>query len=293
MESWSAFALGLSLPIAYAFTAIMGQLSMAGGANAIGASSTRQFTAAAVFALYIWWTKVDTAIPWRQRVVASLLGAGHAFVSWSLYTSFSDLPVGVAILILYGFPIMTAVASWLLGTERPDWTTAIALIVAFIGLLLAIDLGGGEVRARGVFFASLAAIGFATIMMVSERLFKGVRAQPRTFHTLIGGAIANILILLFVATPLYPNTPLGWFGLWGNAAFYSFAIIGLYAAIAKLGALKTAMLLNMEPIGTIMLAWLILGQRLSPIQLVGAALVIGSILFVSRPRSVASGAKQG
>ena len=84
-----------------------------------------------------------------------------------------------------------------------------------------------------------------------------------------------------------------WFGLWGNAAFYSFAIIGLYAAIAKLGALKTAMLLNMEPIGTIMLAWLILGQRLSPIQLVGAALVIGSILFVSRPRSVASGAKQG
>lgn len=284
-----ALALAVMVPLAYSFTANFGQLAMANGSDALAASSTRQMFAAAVVALYAWWTKLDVSVPPRQRAVAWLIGMGHALTSWSLYLSFRDLPIGVAILILYSFPILTAIASWILGTARPNVPTVVALAVAFAGLLLAINPGGGEIRTRGVMFALASSVGFATIMLVSERLFK-VGGKPRTFHTLLGGVVANLLIISLIATPIYPTNMLGWIGVWGNSVFYAVAIIGLFAAVARLGALKTSMFLNLEPIGTIAIAWLVHGQRLAPVQLAGAALVIGAVVYMSWPRRAASDA---
>lgn len=282
--SWPALALAIAVPLAYSLTANFGQLAMANGSDALAASSTRVFFAAVVFALYAWWTRLDLAIPARHRTVAWLLGAGHALTSWSLYLSFRDIPIGVAILILYAFPFITAIVSWIQGRSRPTVGTVSALIIAFIGLLLAIDLGGGEIRLRGVAYALASAVGFATIMLVSERLFEGGSARPRMFHTLSGGVIANILILAFIATPVYPTSALGWVGVWGNSVCYAFAIIGLFVAVARLGAIKMSTILNLEPISTIALGWLLHGQRLTPLQLVGAALVIAAVIYMSRPR---------
>jgi drug/metabolite transporter (DMT)-like permease len=66
--------------------------------------------------------------------------------------------------------------------------------------------------------------------------------------------------------------------------FYAFAMIGIFAASARFGAMRSAFWLNFEPVASVLLAALILGQTLAPVQLAGAALVV-SALFLFRPRS--------
>jgi len=64
--------------------------------------------------------------------------------------------------------------------------------------------------------------------------------------------------------------------------FYAFAMIGLFVSSARYGALRSAFWLNFEPIASVLLAALILGQVLAPVQLAGAALVVAA-LFLFRP----------
>jgi drug/metabolite transporter (DMT)-like permease len=59
-------------------------------------------------------------------------------------------------------------------------------------------------------------------------------------------------------------------------------MIGLFAATVKLGPMRTGFYMNFEPIATVILSALLLGQRLAPVQLAGGALVVLA-LFLFRP----------
>ena len=63
----------------------------------------------------------------------------------------------------------------------------------------------------------------------------------------------------------------------GSCVFFSFSMIGMFVGLAKIGAIRTSLLMNFEPISSIVLGAVLLDQVLSPLQLVGAGVVIASI----------------
>jgi drug/metabolite transporter (DMT)-like permease len=80
-----------------------------------------------------------------------------------------------------------------------------------------------------------------------------------------------------------PANATGWAGVVGVPFFYAFAMIGLFAAIARLGPMRTGFYMNFEPIAAVLLSALLLGQTLAPIQLAGAALVIVALVMFRPP----------
>jgi drug/metabolite transporter (DMT)-like permease len=70
----------------------------------------------------------------------------------------------------------------------------------------------------------------------------------------------------------------------GAAIAYVIALTALYATIARLGSVRSAAISNLEPLITIIIAFLLLGERLTPSQMLGGSLIIGA-LFFSRSRS--------
>ena len=74
-----------------------------------------------------------------------------------------------------------------------------------------------------------------------------------------------------------PREPAGWWPLAGTVIAYLVASLALYSSIHRLGAPKVAIVMNIEPIFTITLAGIILDERLTPIQLLGAAIVVSAI----------------
>ena len=67
----------------------------------------------------------------------------------------------------------------------------------------------------------------------------------------------------------------------GVGAFYSFSIIGIFITVSKIGAVRVGLLMNFEPLASVILGVVLLDQVLSPIQLLGAAIVLGAITFAA------------
>ena len=83
----------------------------------------------------------------------------------------------------------------------------------------------------------------------------------------------------------------GWIKMIAASLALTTGYVSLLVGIEIIGPVKTSLLLNTEPILTIFLAALLLGERLSLIQLIGAGLVIAGIILITREHT--KGNQQG
>jgi len=95
----------------------------------------------------------------------------------------------------------------------------------------------------------------------------------------VAGASALVCgaLLLFHGAIDLPVTTRGWVGVAGNAVAYTVGLSCLFAAIQRLGAVTTAVAGNLEPVVSVALAAVVLGEALSGIQLVGGVVVLAGI----------------
>ena len=79
----------------------------------------------------------------------------------------------------------------------------------------------------------------------------------------------------------------GWVGVAGNAVAYTVGLSCLFEAIRRLGAVRTAIAGNLEPVISVALAAAVLGEALSAIQLAGGGVVLAGIALAQRDRAAA------
>ena len=82
----------------------------------------------------------------------------------------------------------------------------------------------------------------------------------------------------------WPRDAAGWTGLALLTVLYGIAFTSLFVVLPRLGAVNSAPVMNLEPIASMVLAWAILGQRIGPVQVAGAVLVVGAIVWLSSGR---------
>jgi drug/metabolite transporter (DMT)-like permease len=181
--------------------------------------------------------------------------------------------------------MLLALLSWATGAGRPATRTLVAMPVALVGLAFALDVFGqaagfagrwAEIGA-GVTWALAAALSFAFVLLLTGRWLKEMDGRVRTFLTM--GVTALIVGLAGAATNAFawPVEAAGWVGLALLTLFYGSAITALFVVLPRLGAANFAVVLNIEPIAALFLAWALLGQSVTPLQLLGALIVIGAI----------------
>lgn len=280
---WLGVAVVLLSATSFATGSALGRLAYDHGADPLSVNATRVLFAAIVLGAVLKLRGVEIRLAPRDRLVSVLMGVVMALYAWSLFKSFERIPVPIAVLILYTYPLMVAAATWGLGDERPTMRAAGAILLGFAGVVLALDPGGAGIALRGVGEAFLGALGFTLVIMVNGRRFRGRDSRPVTLHMLAAAAIFYGAIFLALYRYAAPFDLVGWALLLASCLAYNVAIVTLFAAVSAIGPLRTSLVMNWEPIASIILGALLLGQRLLPIQLAGAALVIAALLLV-RPR---------
>jgi len=171
-RAWLGIAVALAAGASYAVANTSANLAYQGGSNAMTVAATR-FLVPAV-ALFVWLRLggVSLQLPKRDTFIALLLGLVTALYTWALLRSFNALPFALAVLTFYLFPLIAAALIAALGWERFVWRTGAAIVLALIGLALALDVRGGNLNAAGIVQALLAAVGlaraFTPIMMSWE-----------------------------------------------------------------------------------------------------------------------------
>jgi drug/metabolite transporter (DMT)-like permease len=270
----TTFALG-STVIRFAYDA---------GAGTLTIVMTRTTIAAAALALLLAALRVKVRLDRRERWAVPLIGLVMAGYSGAFYMGLEYMPVALTVVTFYTYPIITGLFSWLTGQERFGVAGMIALPLAFLGLVLALDVSGTSFSIAGAAWAMLGSFGFSAVLILSALLLpKRADTRPRTLVMLATASVACIAVTLASGEIWFPTNAAGWGGLVGSAFCYALAMTSILFAASSLGATRVAVVMNVEPLASIVLTFLILGERLRPIQLGGALLVIVAI-FLFRPR---------
>jgi drug/metabolite transporter (DMT)-like permease len=159
----------------------------------------------------------------------------------------------------------------------------LAITIAFIGLAFAMGIQSvGGLNWYGIAFGFLGALGAASYVTISSLTIRSADTQTVNFHCLTAGTLLYVVFLLFNGGPAEHIAPVGWFKLGVSSLALTIAYVTFLIGIETIGPVKTTILMNAEPILTILLAALLLGERLAPTQLIGAAFVMVGIILITR-----------
>jgi drug/metabolite transporter (DMT)-like permease len=217
----------------------------------------------------------------RKALIATLwMALTLAMVSLGYQGSVDYIPVSLAALVFYSYPLLVALFAVPAGRDRLTLTKAAALLAAFLGLALALGPEFAALDWRGIGLALLAAIGMALTMTFGGEAMRNRNPLLMSVYTNVWMLIVLSVVAVAGGFAL-PVTRLGIAGLIGVAATYVIAYVCWYVALTAVRPVRLAALFNIEPLVTLAVAWLALGERLSAIQIAGAALVLASILSIS------------
>ena len=229
------------------------------------------------------WLRVEREdLPWLMGLGASI-GVFHIF--WNLAVFLNG--AAVATVQQAAMPAIVAIVAWLIWREPLTWRKILAILLTFIGTVLVSGVGVlGE--ADLTLFGFLVGLG-TPVTYASWNLFvKKIRDGYNPFTTLTYGFGFGALVLLPVQffTPQPQGVPaatlLHFAGLIGIAtiggfSIYTFALGRLQASVASILAMAEI------PIVAVY-AYLLLGERMTIDQIVGAAMVVAGVLMLSRRR---------
>ncbi|HZM33143.1 MAG TPA: DMT family transporter [Burkholderiales bacterium] len=255
------------------------------GASVAAAVSARSAFTALFLLLFLKTQGVPVLLRGETLGRALAVGVLVAMQSYCLYSSVARIPVALALLVFQTCPMLFVLLSWAMGKEAPRLGALAPMPIALLGLAFALDLRPGDLSgfarlAEGVAFAFGAAVAFTLVLYLNAHWLKALDGRVRTFWmmavtatlVLAGGASAGAL------TP--PADAMGWLGVVLLTLLYGVAITSLFVVLPRLGGASSTVALNFEPIAVLALAWLLLGQAVSALQVLGAFLVVGSIAWL-------------
>jgi drug/metabolite transporter (DMT)-like permease len=258
----------------------------ADGGNALTLMLARFALSTLVFGLLLLKRRSRFTVATEQRLPLISLGFIWSGAMICYLLAVETISVSLAVLILYIYPLLVLVYS-ITRRQLKASPGLIALFCgAFVGLYLALSGGDVKLNLNGILFAGLASCGAAYTFICGARVAPAMPALLLSFWI---NAIGLLMILPMMPGKLtLPGASAGMVAITLATAFYLIAILSQFEALSRLPAARAAFLLNLEPVVSILLAYLVLGEVLSLTQTSGVLLVIGVIVLSLRFNSTSA-----
>jgi drug/metabolite transporter (DMT)-like permease len=214
-------------------------------------------------------------------VTLGLLGAVvYTGQSLTYFIALQTLPASVVVLIAYIYPSLVVAAGWVFLKRKVSVWHGVALAASFLGVAMLV--GGARFQiAWALVFAIASPTIYTAYILIGERVMRSVPALAASAIIISGAALAFCVLAAFSHQLAAPRTTGGWFDAIGIALFPTMLAISLFlAGLPRIGAARAALISTWEPVVTVILAVALLGDRLSGLQLVGGALVLGAVIVV-------------
>lgn len=201
------------------------------------------------------------------------------------------MDVGLALLIEYTAPVAVVLWLWIRRGERPTRRSILGAIIAFVGLVLMLDiLTGATVNGAGILWALGAMVGAAAYFLLSGKADTGLPPLALAGGGLLLGAIGLTIAGLIGVLPIawttaditYRFGSVPWFvpvlaiGLIATALAY---VLGI-ASTRMLGSRLASFIALAEVVAALLFGWLLLGQLPDLLQMLGGALVLAGVVVV-------------
>lgn len=277
---WASLALLLTALLCYSLCVILARVVYLHGGNALAVLLSRMGVFFVAMTLYFSLTRRSAYLAPTERYASLALGVLVAIQSYAYYSAFQYIPISLAALIFYTYPTIVALVSRLIARTPLTPLMIAALLAAFFGLALVLEVSIGTVAPHGLVRATFASLGMVATVLLSSRILARADNRRMTLHS--SGVTSGLYVVaaLLTGAAQAPADLPGWAALLAIPAIYTFAVLGWYASMTRLGVVKVSFISNSEPMFTVFLAAVLLGETLAPRQIVGAALIIGAIFVV-------------
>jgi drug/metabolite transporter (DMT)-like permease len=232
----------------------------------------------------------------RAIVVALALGILYTGNSSTYFAGLETVPASLAALIVYVYPAIVAVLSLRIGRRLEGRRAWGALGLALVGVCLAIGTidAAAVPPTSGLLLMAMSPVIYSVWIVLSARLAGerrtgvGSAGTGGADPTAAGAVMMTATAVAFWLTGLALDRPIlpsqipaaAWGGILGVGAVSTFvAIQAFYAGAHRIGAARASLVSTVEPIWTIVLAGILFGERLTPLQLVGGALILGGVVI--------------
>jgi drug/metabolite transporter (DMT)-like permease len=302
----------LALGVCFGANHIAARVAFDNGVGITTAILTRSGLTALVLLAVVAWQRVALPAVRPRLGWVLLVGSLVALQSLCLYSAVARVPVALALLVFNTMPVVYALLSWLLGGRRPSAKSLLCMGLILLGLALALDVlarlqtptaaplvgaaqagvaqaGAPANFALGVSFAFAAAVLMGFALWLTENRLPSVPGVLRSLWTM---SIVFVCMLVagvgFESSALlpggmaWPHNAAGWWALAALVLCYGTAFSLWFIWMPRLDMARNASAMNIEPVAVILLAWLLLGQTLNTVQIVGASVVVIGIVLLAR-----------
>ena len=233
-------------------------------------------------------TRASFYVPRNERMPLFGLGLGSTGVSICYISSVAFIPITIAAVIFYTFPILIVVLSPFI--DRKPLTLAMMAIVltAFIGVVLVLGTTDAGLDPRGLLLAAGASISAAIQFFAGTRCRQTGTAAKLVFSQVIVLPSALLTVYFTGAIFAVDSQIIAFVPVWLTIGGFVFGFGFQILALARISASVAGLAFCLEPVVAALTSAIVLGERLAPIQYLGGMTVIAAIIatvFAERSNS--------
>jgi drug/metabolite transporter (DMT)-like permease len=218
------------------------------------------------------------APPLRERLV--LWGLGFVFVgnAAAYFQALATVPAALVSLLLYTYPVLVTLLAALLGLEALRVRSLLAALLVVSGSALTVGLGTLARIPRGAWLALLAALVYATYIVLGSRFASAGPTEMAARHVVQVCALAFTGWGAATGQLAWPRSLTLWALLLGIAVVSTVvALRAFLAGLARIGPGRAAVVSSLEIVVTLALATLFLGEVVAVRQWCGGALILAGV----------------
>jgi drug/metabolite transporter (DMT)-like permease len=213
-----------------------------------------------------------------------LFGAcGYVAHSLCYFAALKHATVGLVSILFYLYPVLVALGGAAFFGERLGKGRLAALGIALLGMALATPPGHVN-KPLGIALALACAVIYSIYVLTCSRVTRNTDSLTAASIVIAGAAVIYGGIAVGRGSPP-PDSAQGWLLIAGIGILCTaVAIAAFFAALERIGATSAAAGATLEPVVTVVLGTLVLGERLETLQVIGGSLIVGAVAWlVTRP----------
>ncbi len=277
-EPLSALVPGIVAAASFGIGDTFAKVALGSGVDVLSLALIRGVVGLGILFCYLHVGQPPPPATPRARVIALMLGVLFGAIVYGLFRAIDLITVPVGVLTYFIYPLLTGIAGALFGIERLSLVGGLAAVVAFFGLALTIGAYPQQLSVLGLSFAIGAALCRTVFLLVARTELQKTDPRLTTWYSLLS---STALFALGVAVTMHwqtPQTAYGWLAVAIVSVCTAVATLTLYVSTVRIGPFRSALIMNLEPLLATLLSAPLLGEVLTPLQGLGAAVMLAAIV---------------
>ena len=189
------------------------------------------------------------------------------------------IPVSLSVLLFFTFPFWVLIINYIIDREIPKLHKLFAFIVAFFGLALSLGPTWEVLDLLGIVLVLCGSVASAGYIVAGSKAVQMIATPVLLFYSNTLAVFLVGAVMFYSDTFSINHTILGWTGIGAVCLLFTIGQFFLFSGTKHTGSAQASLILNVEPLISIVAAIILLGEQLAMPQYIGVALVITALFL--------------